>query len=452
MRVSAVATVVTVFLIASCIMAVPVFSSADAAEDTWVSKARMNQARTGLGVVAVGGKIYAIGGTASNHPSLPDSVLGTNEEYDPATNTWTIKAPMPTPRTKFVIAAYKNQIFCIGGIVGTEQETWGVSNPYKYAVSTQVNEVYNTDTGTWETKTPAPTPVALWQAHVINDNIYVMAMYHTYVYDPLNDAWTEKTKMPTPWYQTEPVSAVIDNKIIVNGEYEVADLQTERRIYIYDPATDNWAKGKSEPPIGGDAAAATLGINAPQLIYFFGVRYPDQAVTQAYDLETDTWTSASPMPTPRHDFGLVVLDDILYAIGGHKPTNSNPTSVNEQYTPIGYSTTPWIKIISPLTHTYNESSVSLVFTVNKPVEWLGYSFDGQDNVTAYGNITLSGLPNGLHNVTVYAMDEFGNTGVSETASFTVAEPFPAVTVAVASAASVAVVVVGLLVYFKKRSR
>jgi hypothetical protein len=438
------------FLTASCIAVKPVFSSTDPAEDTWVSKARMNQARTGLGVVAVGGKIYAIGGTASNSPSIPDSVLGTNEEYDPATNTWTIKAPMPTPRTKFVIAAYENQIFCIGGIVGTEQETWGFSNPYKYAVSTQVNEVYNTDTGTWETKTPAPTPVALWQAHVINDNIYVMAMYHTYVYDPLNDAWTEKTKMPTPWYQTEPVSAVIDNKIIVNGEYEVADLQTERRIYIYDPATDNWAKGKSEPLMGGDAAAATLGINAPQLIYFFGVRYPDQAVTQAYDLETDTWTSASPMPTPRHDFGLVILNDIVYAIGGHKPSNSKPTNVNEQYTPIGYSTIPQIKIISPITQTYNESSVSLVFTVNKPVEWVGYSLDGQQNITISGNTTLAGLSNGVHTVTVYANDTYGNMGSSETVNFTISEPFPISPIASVSATSVVIIGVGLIIYFKKR--
>jgi hypothetical protein len=70
-----------------------------------------------------------------------------------------------------------------------------------------------------------------------------------------------------------------------------------------------------------------------------------------------------------------------------------------------------------------------------------------------GNITLTGLSAGLHNVTVYAKDEFGNTGASETVSFNVAEePFPVVPVAAASVATIAVGL-GLLVYFtKKRKR
>ena len=69
-----------------------------------------------------------------------------------------------------------------------------------------------------------------------------------------------------------------------------------------------------------------------------------------------------------------------------------------------------------------------------------------------GNTTISGLANGLHNVTVYARDEFGNVGASETAYFSVEVPFPVVPVAAASVAAVAIIGVGLLVYFKKRKR
>jgi hypothetical protein len=90
--------------------------------------------------------------------------------------------------------------------------------------------------------------------------------------------------------------------------------------------------------------------------------------------------------------------------------------------------------------------------VNKPVLWMGYSLDSQDNVTVTGNTTLAGLTSGLHNVTVYAKDEFENTGASETINFTIAEepePFPIAPVAVASGASIAVIGVGLLVYLKK---
>jgi hypothetical protein len=55
-------------------------------------------------------------------------------------------------------------------------------------------------------------------------------------------------------------------------------------------------------------------------------------------------------------------------------------------------------------------------------------------------------------VTVYAADEAGNMGASETATFIVAksEPFSLVPVAVASVTVVAVVIAGLLFYFKKR--
>jgi parallel beta-helix repeat protein len=110
---------------------------------------------------------------------------------------------------------------------------------------------------------------------------------------------------------------------------------------------------------------------------------------------------------------------------------------------------PKISVLSPLAQTYNETSVSLVFVLGELVNWTGYSLDGKENVTVVGNVTLSGLSSGLHNVTVYMEDLLGRTGASDTVWFNVAEPFPVVPVVVASVI-VAVVVVGLLVYFKKR--
>jgi hypothetical protein len=75
-------------------------------------------------------------------------------------------------------------------------------------------------------------------------------------------------------------------------------------------------------------------------------------------------------------------------------------------------------------------------------------------VTINGNTTLTDLPNGDHNVTIYATDEFGNIGASETVYFSVEvpEPFPTLQVVAVSVAIVAVVAIGLLIYFKKRRR
>jgi parallel beta-helix repeat protein len=114
---------------------------------------------------------------------------------------------------------------------------------------------------------------------------------------------------------------------------------------------------------------------------------------------------------------------------------------------------PKVSVLSPLNQTYRNSSVSLVFTVDKSVNWIGYSLDGQQNVTIAGNNTVTDVTYGLHSITVYANDTFGILGASQTVNFTVAKPqhFPTATVAAVSGAVAAVVVAaGLLVYFKKR--
>jgi nitrous oxidase accessory protein NosD len=132
--------------------------------------------------------------------------------------------------------------------------------------------------------------------------------------------------------------------------------------------------------------------------------------------------------------------------------NSGTTSKTVTFTVDAIS--PVVSVLYPenaYVSTESVVDVALNFTVNEPVSKLAYSLDGQANVTIAGNTTLAGLPFGEHNVTVYAWDTVGNVGASETITFTITESFPVVPVAVASVASVAVVGVGLLVYFRKRN-
>jgi hypothetical protein len=115
-------------------------------------------------------------------------------------------------------------------------------------------------------------------------------------------------------------------------------------------------------------------------------------------------------------------------------------------------------IVSPESIVYNESSVPLAFSLgSSAISWVGYSLDGEGNVTIAGNTTLMGLTNGEHSITVYANDTLGNVYASQTINFTVAseakqeaKPFPTITVTAVSAVSAALVIAGLIVYFKKR--
>jgi N-acetylneuraminic acid mutarotase len=422
----------------------------------------MHEARSYIGVAVVNGKIYAIGGSTqqgSSPDNLSGGFVGTNEEYDPETDTWTYKRAMPTPRHYFATAVSQNKIYCIGGYLNN-------------GTVTRVNEVYDPATDTWENKAPMRTTRIDLTANAANGRIYLMggyvpAHYTTQnfsssfltlneVYDPATDSWTIKAPLLTA--TSGYASAIVDNKI-----YVISSNLNQ----IYDPATDKWSIGAPSPSrTSYGEAGATTGVNAPKRIYVLGQDFSFSEppyVNRVYDPATDTWTVGAALPTGRNGFGVAVVNDTLYVIGGTTETfdmfwNNYITlyATNEQYTPIGYGTVPpAVSVFSPENNgTYASSNVSLVFAVNKQTVWLGYSLDGQETIDITGNTTIAGLSNGSHNLTVYANDTLGNAGTSGTITFSIAketEPFPTTLVAAASGVSVAVIGVGLLVYFKKHN-
>lgn len=87
---------------------------------------------------------------------------------------------------------------------------------------------------------------------------------------------------------------------------------------------------------------------------------------------------------------------------------------------------PHVEILSPENKTYAIDSVSLSFTTNEGASWIGYSLDGQMNVTITGNTTLPNLLNGLHSLTVFARDTAGNIGSSDMVYFTIDTTPPSV--------------------------
>jgi len=312
-----------------------------AVENSWATLKPLPTIRSRLGVAAVNGKIYAIGGINDG------GYLSTNEEYDQATNTWTTKAPMPTPRSDFGIAVFQNKIYCVGGIIEYDWSGHGKG------ILCEVNEVYDPLTDTWENKTSIPTERQRPLANLVDGKIYVMGGFQygdlppprttiglavNEVYDPETDSWTTKTPIPTT--TSNPASATINNKIYVISGFNRDLNQMSNLNQIYDIGSDTWSQGAPIPTaVGLAGAGATIGEMAPKRIYVIGgyPSYDEVRLNQVYDPETDTWSSGSQMPTARHSMGVVALTDRLYAIGGGS-TNLNVRyyAENECYTPIGF--------------------------------------------------------------------------------------------------------------------
>jgi hypothetical protein len=145
---------------------------------------------------------------------------------------------------------------------------------------------------------------------------------------------------------------------------------------------------------------------------------------------------------------------------GKEMSSSVEFTINTQYR------YPEVLILSPQNKTYTTTEVPLTWACDEQKIVADYTLDlwSQAPLYAYftlsgnaslpGNTTLTGLSNGTHTLTVNVITERGSA--SQTVHFTISletqlqpEPFPT-TLIIASIASVAVIGVGLLVYFKKR--
>jgi N-acetylneuraminic acid mutarotase len=72
-----------------------------------------------------------------------------------------------------------------------------------------------------------------------------------------------------------------------------------------------------------------------ETIYVFGGEEPSDTFNnnEKYDPETNTWTSAQPMPTARHGLAAVSIDDKIYIIGGGPQPGGSQTNLNEIFHP-----------------------------------------------------------------------------------------------------------------------
>jgi N-acetylneuraminic acid mutarotase len=164
----------------------------DPVADTWnTNRKPMPTARWGAAADVLGGQIYVVGGSLQC-PATSVIVSAELQAYDPTVDSWTVLAPMLTPRWDLAAAAVNGKLYAIGG--------WDPINQ----TALDVVEEFNPGTNSWATKTPMPTKRSGLTAVAINGKIYAFGGIDPFnrflntleIYDPTIDKWTTASQPP----------------------------------------------------------------------------------------------------------------------------------------------------------------------------------------------------------------------------------------------------------------
>lgn len=456
--------------------------------DMWTSKTPMPTPRSGFAIAVYQNRIYCIGGTTGDNDNFVSGFTGITEVYDPAADKWETKAPMPTQRADLCAGVVNGEIYCIGG-----KKHWSVE---PFHTELNVTEAYNPANNSWTTKSPMPIPAFGCASAVLNGKIYVIGGSHHFqlgweldtiganqVYDPENDAWSTKASIPVEGsYAAAAATSGITapKKIYVIGGSSETDYSNV--AYAYDSENNFWSTDASVPTarvylglavvddifyaIGGFDGENWLNVTEQYVPLGYGTVPPDLKVLSpenktytsndiqlilslgrpvtwmAYSLDDQTNvtvtgdTELSDISEGKHSLRVYVNDTF-----GNMVSSGNVSFSVDTFA-------PQITVLSPENRSYGGSDIQSTFTVDEPVSWMGYSLDGQDNVTITGNVTLAVLSEGSHEVTFYAIDIVGNSGASRTVYFEIAS-FPTVLI-VAVAVTITITAAAAYLLLKRR--
>jgi N-acetylneuraminic acid mutarotase len=150
-------------------------------------------------------------------------------------------------------------------------------------------------------------------------------------YDPVENKWSTKAKMPTARYSLS--SSVVDGKIYAIGGLvgEEGEYEPTSAVEVYDPVTDTWTKKKSMPTARYGLATCVVGGRIYAIGGFDASQLPI-ATVEEYDPVSDSWTRKADMITPRYYLAADAISGQIYAAGGYDVTNI-PIATVELYVP-----------------------------------------------------------------------------------------------------------------------
>ena len=167
------------------------------------------------------------------------------------------------------------------------------------------------------------------QKGVVDGKLYVFggfiegmtgAVTRSDVYDPAANGWTRLADLPTR--VTHGATAIDGTKIYIAGgwvSWGVLGQQEygTRDVWVYDVASNTYAKGPSLPEPRGAGAMVTIG----RTLHFLSGTDParnDRTEHWVLDLDNPStgWVSSVPVPVGRNHVAAVVVDSHIFFMGG----------------------------------------------------------------------------------------------------------------------------------------
>jgi N-acetylneuraminic acid mutarotase len=200
----------------------------DPVTDAWSSGTPMPTARGSPAAAALDGDVHVVGGWNMGSVTA-------HEVYDPATDTWSTATPLPVPRNHHGAAVVNGTLYAVGGRVGLG---FGVDNRAT---------VHAFEAGAWSSRAPMLEARSGMAVTALGGRVYVFGgegddthpsgcFPDVDAYDPILDAWTARTPMPTPRHLLG--AAPLGDCIHVPGGSPVFGFGVTDVHEVYRPASD----------------------------------------------------------------------------------------------------------------------------------------------------------------------------------------------------------------------
>lgn len=293
--------------------------SPDFTEISWNTLTPSPLARSEAQKAVVDGKMYVFGGYTNT--LIPDSTRV--DVYDPNKNAWTRVSDMPIATTHAGTAVDGKDIYIAGGVLGTADG--------KLLTASQNVWKYNVETDAWSSMPKLPQARGAGELSVVNGKLHFFGGTGFDRFEAKGDHWVLPLDSNTSWQPATPLpnprnhlaDAVIDGKIYaIGGQHGHNDnLVTQNSVHMWNPANPNtWTAVASLPKPVSHIAGATF-VMGNRIIVAGGEVDHGGSVSDvtAYNLLTNTWTSLTPLPAPRHS-GLAgsIGNQIFYTTGSFK--------------------------------------------------------------------------------------------------------------------------------------